>query len=141
MSRPIFSEGTLSAQVVRTQQYLLYLPKDYNATEKKVWPLVLSLHGVGERGTDLNNVKKNGLPKLIAAGKEYPFIGVFPQLYSATFANGWEADILGNLLDMIEKEYNVDRKRVYVTGLRLVPQHYDEIFSSRSTIFSIRKLT
>lgn len=121
MSHPIFSSGSFSTRVIRTHQYLLYLPKDYDSTSDTKWPLTLFLHGYGERGTNqLDLVKRNGLPRLITEGKEYPFIAVFPQLYISTFANGWEADVLANLLDEIERKYDVDRNRVYVTGIRFV---------------------
>ena len=43
--------------------YLLYLPKDYEQQDS--WPLVLFLHGAGERGNDLDLVMKHGPPKLI----------------------------------------------------------------------------
>ena len=55
-----------------TLDYLLYLPKDY--AEKESWPLMLFLHGAGERGDNLDQVKKHGPPKLIAAGQQLPFI-------------------------------------------------------------------
>mgnify|MGYP002412426255 FL=1 len=41
-----------------TMDYLLYLPKDY--AQKDSWPLMLFLHGAGERGDDLNRVKLHG---------------------------------------------------------------------------------
>src|SRR5262245_31673028 len=60
--------------------YLLYLPKDYSATSKKAWPLMLFLHGAGERGTNLTKVAVHGPPKLIAQEKkDLPFIIVSPQ--------------------------------------------------------------
>jgi predicted peptidase len=57
--------------------YLLSLPKDYD--QKESWPLLVFLHGSGERGDDLELVKTHGPPKLIAQGKEFPFIVVSPQ--------------------------------------------------------------
>src|SRR5262245_23517355 len=59
-------ETTVSTKV--RMGYLLYLPKDY-ATQKS-WPLMVFLHGAGERGSELNVVKKHGPPKLIEAGKD-----------------------------------------------------------------------
>jgi len=93
--------------------YLLYLPKDYYES-KKNWPLILFLHGGGATGTDINRVKKNGPPKLIEEGKEYPFIVVSPQHKKNTrFSN----DFLIALLDDIVANYRVDEDRLYVTGL------------------------
>jgi predicted peptidase len=98
-----------------TANYLLYLPKDY-AESGKVFPLVLFLHGAGERGTDLENVKIHGLPKLINEGKEFPFIVVSPQ---CSEHSTWNTDILSALLDDIEANYHVDKNRIYVTGLSM----------------------
>src|SRR5579863_7710819 len=67
----------LEVQVKVEMRYLLYLPKDYD--QKLAWPVLLFLHGSGERGDDLELVKVHGPPKLIAAGKEFPFIVVSPQ--------------------------------------------------------------
>jgi predicted peptidase len=97
-----------------TLDYLLYLPRGYDKGEK-AWPLLLFLHGAGESGADLSKVKKHGPPKLIAAGKDLPFIVVSPQ--SRRF--GWQAQTLNALLDDVSKKYRVDDDRVYVTGLSM----------------------
>jgi predicted peptidase len=94
--------------------YLLYLPKDYGKEDKK-WPLVLFLHGAGETGNDLEKVKKHGPPKLIEAGKEFPFILVSPQAQKF----GWDPDTLNALLDDVVAKYKVDKDRIYVTGLSM----------------------
>jgi predicted peptidase len=97
-------------------KYLLYLPKGYSGAESaKRWPLVLFLHGAGETGSDVNKVKVHGPPKLVAAGKEFPFILVSPQ--SPKF--GWDTDALMALVDGIKEGYRVDPDRVYVTGLSM----------------------
>jgi predicted peptidase len=94
--------------------YLLYLPKDY--AEKDSWPLMLFLHGAGERGNDLDRVKVHGPPKLIAAGKELPMIVVSPQCPSDHW---WRPNELNALLDEIVEKYQVDQDRIYVTGLSM----------------------
>jgi predicted peptidase len=96
-------------------EYLLYLPKDYD--QKESWPLLLFLHGAGERGEDLNKVKFHGPPKLIAAGKEFPFIVVSPQC--PTRSRGWQPFELSALLDDLTQKYKVDKDRLYVTGLSM----------------------
>src|SRR5215472_16618565 len=60
-------------------KYLLYLPAGYDPKADKGWPLVLFLHGAGESGKDLDKVKIHGPPKLVAQGKEFPFVLVSPQ--------------------------------------------------------------
>src|SRR5262245_42803993 len=67
----------MEVQVPVTINYLLYLPPGYEHKDK--WPLLLFLHGAGERGSDLEKVKKHGPPKLIEEGNEFPFIVVSPQ--------------------------------------------------------------
>jgi predicted peptidase len=104
----------LNAEVKVQLGYLLYLPKDYE--QKPAWPLMLFLHGAGERGTDLEVVKKHGPPKLIAAGKNFPMIVVSPQCPKD---KGWEPHELVALLDEISGKYKVDADRVYVTGLSM----------------------
>jgi predicted peptidase len=104
----------LNAQVPARLKYLLYLPKDYDA--KEAWPLVLFLHGAGERGDDLKKVKIHGPPKLIAAGKEFPFVCVSPQCPKDRW---WESFELVALLDEVDKKYKIDPDRVYVTGLSM----------------------
>jgi len=76
--------GKQSAQkfernVTRTvgYRYLVYLPEDYSSESPA--PLTLFLHGAGERGSDLELVKKHGPPRLVAQGKSFPFLLVSPQ--------------------------------------------------------------
>jgi predicted peptidase len=94
--------------------YLLYLPEGYEQGEKS-WPLVLFLHGSGESGDDLNQVKVHGPPKLIEAGKSFPAIVVSPQ----SARRGWEPAALNAMLDELTEKYRVDQERIYVTGLSM----------------------
>ncbi|RPD41708.1 prolyl oligopeptidase family serine peptidase [Chitinophaga barathri] len=95
--------------------YLLALPEGYAADTAKKWPLVLFLHGSGESGNDLNKVKVHGLPKLVEAGKKFPFIVVSPQ----SGGNGWDPEQLFGMLRDIAGKYRVDQDRVYLTGLSM----------------------
>lgn len=104
----------LEVQIKVQMDYLLYLPPDYDKQEKL--PLMLFLHGAGERGHDLEKVKIHGPPKLIAAGKTFPFIVVSPQCPEGKW---WEPYELVALLDEIESKYKVDPDRIYVTGLSM----------------------
>ncbi len=104
--------------VTRTNHlnYLLYVPKDYAAMPGKAWPLVLFLHGAGERGTDVNKVAVHGPPKLVKAGREFPFILASPQCPEN---QTWDNDALLSLIDTLQSQLNVDASRVYVTGLSM----------------------
>jgi len=95
--------------------YLLYLPEDYYKTDNK-WPLVMFLNGSGERGADIEAVKRNGPPMLVDAGKKFQFILFCPQCPERIY---WENKFLMALLDEIESKYNVDKNREYLTGLSM----------------------
>jgi predicted peptidase len=95
-------------------RYLLYLPKDYD--KKESWPLVLFLHGAGERGDNLDLVKTHGPPKLVQQGKAFPFVLVSPQCPAGRW---WEPVELSALLDEIVEKQKIDKHRIYVTGLSM----------------------
>jgi len=111
---PAQKAARLDTQVRVTLDYLLYLPPDYD--KKDSWPLLLFLHGGGERGNDLNLVKTHGPPKLVEQGKELPFIVVSPQCPKD---GAWQPLELTALLDDVVARYKVDQDRIYVTGLSL----------------------
>ena len=120
-------------------QYLLYLPADYGKNIKKC-PLMLFLHGSGERGDDLQLVTKHGPPKLIAQGKFFDFIVVSPQ-YQMGLKWVDQPNILISLLDEIESKYRVDTERVYLTGLSIggfgtwnLACHYPQRFAAIAPI-------
>jgi predicted peptidase len=94
--------------------YLLYLPARYD-DDKKEWPLVVFLHGSGERGDDLDKVKIHGPPKLIAEGRQFPFIVVSPQAPRRR----WDPATLNAFLDDLVAKYRVDKNRIYLTGLSM----------------------
>lgn len=103
-----------SRQATVNLKYLLYLPAEYEQQESS--PLLLFLHGAGERGDDLEQVKRHGPPALIETGKEFPFIVISPQCPAGKW---WEPVELACLLDEIEEKYKVDKRRIYVTGLSM----------------------
>lgn len=110
---PVIFEKTITKTI--TGQYLLFLPQDYYQ-DKRNWPLMLFLHGGGERGNDLELVKTHGPPKIVENKKDFPFIVVSPQcpLYEQ-----WTAEYLSALLDEVVSHYRVDEDRIYVTGLSM----------------------
>lgn len=97
-------------------RYWLYLPAEYEAEPGRRWPLVLFLHGAGERGTNLAAVAVHGPPKLVAGGRQFPFILVSPQCPAG---ERWQAEKLVALLDHLDSRLRVDPHRRYVTGLSM----------------------
>lgn len=95
--------------------YLRYLPPEYADSDKE-FPLVIFLHGSGERGDDLNLVAIHGWPRYVEEGRDYPFILVSPQLPDG---KNWCGHIesLNGLLDHLQATLRVDKSRIYLTGL------------------------
>jgi predicted peptidase len=108
--------GHFEKQITIELNYLLYLPDDYGKDPAKKWPVIFFLHGSGERGTDLNMVKRYGPPKIVKGKKDFPFVVVSPQCPPDT---GWHTLELNGLLDQILADYHVDPDRVYLTGLSM----------------------
>src|SRR5208282_2717785 len=96
--------------------YLLFLPKGYEAKGEKRWPLILFLHGAGERGTDVWKVATHGPPKNVATHADFPFIVVSPQCPEN---QTWSREVLLGLLDDVAATCAVDTNRVYLTGLSM----------------------
>ncbi|MCL5029119.1 MAG: prolyl oligopeptidase family serine peptidase [Bacteroidetes bacterium] len=96
-------------------KYLLYLPKDYDK-DKSPSPLILFLHGAGERGNDIEIVKRHGYPKVIETGKDLSFVIISPQCKEELW---WDSDELFTLLQEIISKYNIDTNRIYLTGLSM----------------------
>lgn len=96
--------------------YLLFLPQGYSATGTKRWPLILFLHGAGERGTNVWRAATHGPTKFIEKNPSFPFILVTPQC-----ADGqkWSDAVVLSLLDEVIAENAVDTNRIYLTGLSM----------------------
>lgn len=98
-------------------RYLMFLPDGYGEKQQQ-WPLILFLHGAGERGDNLEKVKVHGPPKIVKDQSDFPFILVSPQCQEDKW---WpnEVDMLINLLDDVVARYDVDTERIYLTGLSM----------------------
>ncbi|MDP6877541.1 MAG: prolyl oligopeptidase family serine peptidase [Candidatus Marinimicrobia bacterium] len=100
--------------------YLFYLPEDYKNDKDKKWPTILFLHGMGERGDDLELVKIHGVPKIVDSKKDFQFIAISPQCPIDFVWRDEEMLIaLESLLLKIIKNFRVDKSRLYVTGLSM----------------------
>lgn len=100
--------------------YLFYLPEDYKNDIEKKWPVILFLHGMGERGDDLELVKIHGIPKIVSSNNNFPFIAVSPQCPTEYVWRDKKMLIaLESLLLKIIKNYRVDKSQIFVTGLSM----------------------
>lgn len=103
-----------------------YVPQDYNNNSDK-YPVVIFLHGVGERGpntTDIETLKANispvaklGPPKNIKNGSQYPFICISPQLKNNL--NYWNSSYVFEVLDYVRTYLRIDERRIHITGLSM----------------------
>ena len=96
--------------------YLQYLPADYDSNKK--YPLVLFLHGAGERGDDLDLVARHGFMEHIGKGREYPFICIAPQCPKEKYWGCYTESLLA-FLDYICETLPIDPERIYLTGLSM----------------------
>lgn len=96
--------------------YLLFVPAEYPKNKAKKWPLILFLHGAGERGKNIWLVAKHGPPRIVRDRPSFPFVVVSPQCPAGRI---WDQQVVLSLLDEILMKYRVDPSRVYLTGLSM----------------------
>ena len=99
-------------------KYVVYVPKDYSP--EKPLPAILFLHGAGEQGDDGKKQAEVGLGSAIRLAEDkWNYIVMFPQKPKG---KGGFMDHEKLILDIVEKtrkEYKVDDKRLYITGLSM----------------------
>jgi predicted peptidase len=97
--------------------YLTYIPENYDSLKDGLLPVIFYLHGRSVSGTDINRIRRYGLPFFLDRGKKLDFIVVAPQ---CPWGKNWASD---NWLDTIYSEisakYRIDSTRVYLTGMSL----------------------
>ncbi|MBT8280550.1 MAG: prolyl oligopeptidase family serine peptidase [Muriicola sp.] len=108
-------EGEEATLVKENLQYYLYFPETYENSETELFPLLLFLHGGGESGDSLAVLKKNGPPKMLVEGKQFPFMVLAPQ--NPHKKQWWNVRAVMQLLDTIVTHHRVDPKRIYLSGL------------------------
>jgi len=119
-------------------RYLLYMPAGYRITPFKKWPLILFLHGSTERGTNVEDVRRLGLPAALDGGLRIPFLVVSPQIGPEEI---WSSASLKKLLDRVMKELRVNPDRIYLTGWSLggygawnMAESYPNLFAAAAPV-------
>lgn len=102
-------------------RFQVYVPEGFQRDEHKRWPIILFLHGRGERGGEGMWQTQIGLPAEVRDHPErWPFIIVMPQ---CPFQHYWtDPDVMSMAmaaLDQETSEFNADPDRTYLTGLSL----------------------
>lgn len=134
----MLSAGVYSQQIARSVTapsglfigFYEYKPVNYNADPSKKYPLIIFLHGIGERGngtTELSRVLTNAIPKYINAGHdmtftslsgtEETFLVLSPQLSAST--GSWQNVYVDEMLKYAKSNLRIDTNRIYLTGLSL----------------------
>lgn len=98
--------------------FCVYVPPDY--TPEKPWPLILFLHGSGERGSDGFLQTEVGIARAIRRDhSRVPAIVVMPQARAGATWVGPMARVALKCVEQTSAEYRVDPKRLYLTGMSL----------------------
>jgi len=96
-------------------KYYLYYPENYFSSPNENFGLLLFLHGGGESGRDVKEIKETGPPKLLVEGKQFPFLILAPQ--NPHEKKWWNTQAVIQLLDSVVDSNRDDKKRIYLTGL------------------------
>lgn len=99
------------------RSYVVYVPRDYDPG--KPWPLIVFLHGRGQRGDDGLRQTEVGIGRAVRLWPErFPCLIVMPQCPESGL---WDIalDQVDAALERTMAEYNVNRDRVYLTGLSI----------------------
>ncbi len=114
LNRKVESHGVI-------YHFQVYLPEDFRRDDKKQWPILLALHGRGERGAEGMWQTQIGLPLEVRDHPDrWPFVIVMPQ---CPYPNFWTdpgmLDMAMAALDQESAEFHADPARTYLTGLSL----------------------
>lgn len=117
-AKPSDSQKKCSFNITFQMEYLLFLPESYAQSTNEEFPLILFLHGAGERGSDLDSVKRHGIPKIVETNPDFPFIAVSPQCPEDSW---WTSELhtINGLIEEVVEKYKVDTSRIYLTGLSM----------------------
>jgi len=102
-------------------RFQVYLPEDWRRDDHKLWPVILALHGRGERGTEGMWQTQIGLPQQVRDHPDrWPFVIVMPQCPQLNYWTDPEMMALALAeLDRESQEFHGDPTRTYLTGLSL----------------------
>ena len=104
-----------------TYRFQVYLPEDWRRDDHKLWPIILALHGRGERGSEGMWQTQIGLPQAVRDHPErWPFVIVMPQCpLGSVWTDPAMLDMAMAALDQESAEFHGDPERTYLTGLSL----------------------
>ena len=107
------TKGVFSTDFRFTKNYGYVLQSPERAKNKK--PLIVFLHGSGERGTDTELLKVHGPLKYTKTHKLDAYV-LAPQCPEN---ETWDTEVLYSLIQKIQKDNNIDSERIYLTGMSM----------------------
>jgi len=137
MPKQLLRKAYQSALTQTDREYFLFLPEGYEDDPERQWPLLLFLHGMGERGNDVDKVLVHGpIKEALLDDRDLPFVILGPQCPKEDSlpegmaalqaidegkALTWDhcADEVMALVDTTISECRIDLARVYLTGLSM----------------------
>ncbi len=99
--------------------YMIYLPEGYKNDPEKEWPLMVFLHGAGDRGNNIFLIAKASPFMMIREKGPLPFIIAAPLLNKSNQYETFPEPYLEGVLNEILAQYRVDRSRIYLSGLSM----------------------
>lgn len=112
LDRTLTTDGT-------TYKYQVFVPENWSA--KQAWPVVLFLHGAGERGDDGLSQTEVGIATAIRLDRSrFPAIVVMPQCRKGVWWTDSPLEAVAmRALEEATKEFHGDTRRTYLTGLSM----------------------
>lgn len=149
--RDQLEKKTFEGKSGKTLRYRLLSPQPYDASKK--YPLVLFLHGSGERGSDNEAQLIHGVAEFVKPDnrQKYPCFLVAPQCPAGqkwvdvdwSAATHWQpkepsesASLVLELIPALEKECSIDPKRIYLTGLSMGGYGAWDLLARRPDLFA-----
>jgi poly(3-hydroxybutyrate) depolymerase len=122
--QPPQDTGFLNRRIVLngvTYRFQVYLPEEWRRDDGKKWPIILALHGRGERGSEGMWQTQVGLAEAVRNHPDrWPFVIVMPQCpETAHWTDPAMLDMAMAALDQESTEFHGDASRTYLTGLSM----------------------
>ncbi len=94
----------------KTFKYYVYFPNNV----RESMPVLVYLHGIGERGDNLADIEKYALPKYMNRF-DIPYIVIAPQCQDNNFWDYHLRDV-EKILDIEYKKFKFDKNNIFISG-------------------------
>lgn len=155
-NKDLFEKKVYQSKAGVTLPYRILYPENYNPKNK--YPLVLFLHGAGERGNDNEAQLVHGASLFLAKRTEFPAIVVFPQCpkdrawssakidrnnpdskFDYNYSVRPQTPELTSVMELLAElrsQHKIDKKRLYIMGLSMGGMGTFEAISRHPKVFA-----